>query len=423
MSTEIKIPSVGESISSGVIATWHQQNGGFVKKGDLLFTLETDKVSQEITAEEEGKLEIKAAEGDEVQIGQVVGLIDTSASAPAGDAAPAAPAPAASESAASAPKEEKKETAAPKPVSEAVEQQSPAVRRIMTEQSVSPADVEGTGKDARITKEDVLEFLKNRPEAPAAEVKGEVVDAPALKVASAPAPDDDATPYTTRKRLSPLRRKIAEQLVSVQQTSAILTTFNECDMSSVKNLRARMQDGFQKRHGIKLGFMSFFIKAAVRALQEVPAINGRIDGEDFVQNHFYDIGVAVGTEKGLVVPVIRGADRKSFAEIEQDILDYGQKAREGKIKIDDLRGGVFTISNGGVYGSLMSTPILNPPQSGILGMHSIQDRPVAIKGQVEIRPMMYLALSYDHRAVDGKEAVTFLVKIKEAIEDPMLLVL
>ena len=287
---------------------------------------------------------------------------------------------------------------------------SPAVRRLVEEEKVSPADLTGTGKGGRLTKGDVLGFVENRPAA--AEPP-----APAAKPAAA------TEGRTTRKKLTPLRRKIAAQLVMAQQTAAILTTFNECDMSGVMALRSRMQDAFVKKHGVKLGFMSFFVKAVVEALKSVPALNGQLDGDEFIQNHYYDIGVAVGTEKGLIVPVLRDCDKKGFAQIEKDIAAYAAKSKEGKIGIDDLTGGVFTISNGGTYGSLLSTPILNPPQSGILGMHNIVQRPIAVNNEVVIRPMMYLALSYDHRVVDGKEAVTALVRIKDCIEEPSRLLL
>ncbi|HEV2096608.1 MAG TPA: 2-oxoglutarate dehydrogenase complex dihydrolipoyllysine-residue succinyltransferase, partial [Chthoniobacterales bacterium] len=290
---------------------------------------------------------------------------------------------------------------------------SPAVRRIVEEEKLDPAQLTGSGKGGRLTKGDVLSATQNRgshPSPPAQTSGGES----AATSPAAPSPDG----RFTRKKMSPLRRKIAAQLVMAQHTAAILTTFNECDMSAVQALRKEKQDAFTKKHGVKLGFMSFFIKATVEALQAVPSINSRIDGDDQILNHFFDIGVAVGTERGLVVPVVREADKKSFADLERDIADYATRAREGKIKIEDLQGGIFTISNGGVYGSLLGTPILNPPQSGILGMHTIQQRPVARDGKIEIRPMMYLALSYDHRAVDGKEAVTFLLRVKECIDDP-----
>lgn len=374
MSIEVKIPAIGESITSGLISTWLKKDGETVAAGDALLTLDTDKVSTEVTAEQAGVLKILVPEGEEVKIGTVVGLIGE-----AGAAAPAAPA-------AAAPKAEAK-AEAPAPVAPVA----------------APAPAPAAPVAA--------------PAAPTSIVPVRDVELPAVSTVVV------AEGRTSRKKMTPLRRKIAAQLVMAQQSAAMLTTFNEADMSAVMELRSRMQDSFVKQYGVKLGFMSFFVKAVVRALKSVPAINSRIDGDDLITNHFYDVGVAVGTEKGLMVPVIRDADQKSFAEIEKDILDYAAKARDGKIKIEDLQGGVFTISNGGVYGSLLSTPILNPPQSGILGLHKIQERPIALKGQVVIRPMMYFALSYDHRVVDGKEAVTFLVKVKEAIEDPMRLLL
>lgn len=368
MSVEVKIPAVGESITSGILSVWHKKDGDAVTSGEVLFTLETDKVSTEVNAPESGTLKTQAAEGEEVKIGQVVAVIEASSAAAPAPEKKAAPAP-----------EEKKSVPAPEPEKpKAADTPAPAA---------APAAAEGP--------------------APAAKPK-------------ITGPDD---PRVTRKRLSPLRRKIATQLVMAQHTAAILTTFNECDMSSVMRLRKEMQDEFTKKHGTKLGFMSFFIKSVVDALKACPAINSRMDGEELVQNHYFDIGVAVGTERGLIVPVVRDCDQKSFADIERDLAGYAVKAREGKIGLTDLQGGVFTISNGGVYGSLLSTPILNPPQSGILGMHKIQERPVAEKGQVVIRPMMYLALSYDHRVVDGKEAVTFLVRVKDCIENPARLLL
>jgi 2-oxoglutarate dehydrogenase E2 component (dihydrolipoamide succinyltransferase) len=403
MSIEVKIPAVGESISSGVVSVWHKKSGEYVSAGDALFTLETDKVSTEIVAEKAGLLETKVPEGQEVKIGEVVATIDDSKSAPAKSAAPDEKAAPAADGA--------KSSAEPQQRSSTSEVLSPAVRRIVEEEHVDTARVTGTGKGGRLTKADVLAAAENRGEAAAP-----------VQLADQKAENRDNRPSQdarfTRKKMSPLRRKIATQLVMAQHTAAILTTFNECDMSAVQELRAKSQEAFTKKHGTKLGFMSFFIKATVEALKAVPALNGRIEDEDFIENHFYDIGVAVGTERGLIVPVVRDADKKSFADLERDIADYATKAREGKLKIEDLQGGTFTISNGGVYGSLLSTPILNPPQSGILGMHKIMPRPVAVDGKVEVRPMMYLALSYDHRAVDGKEAVTFLIKVKDCIEDP-----
>ncbi|GAA5125062.1 dihydrolipoyllysine-residue succinyltransferase [Luteolibacter yonseiensis] len=364
---ELKVPAAGESITSANVAQWRKKDGDQVAQGEILVTLETDKVSNELEAPASGRLKIITPEGEEVSIGAVIATIDSSAAAGTPAAAPA-----------SAP-------AAPAPVA------APAPTPVAT-----PAPVSAPAKP---------DF--SAPAAPAERVSTEAV----------------SDGRTTRKKMSMLRRKIATHLVNAQQTAAILTTFNEVDMTAVMDLRKAVQDDFMKKHGVKLGFMSFFVKAVAQALKDIPSVNGRIDGTDIVENHFYDIGVAIGTDKGLIVPVLRDADKKSFAQIEKDILDYAKKAKDGKITIEDLTGGVFTISNGGTYGSLLSTPILNPPQSGILGMHTIQQRPVALNGQVVIRPMMYLALSYDHRLVDGKEAVTFLIRIKECLESPTRLLL
>ena len=399
MSVEVRVPAVGESISSGVVSVWHKKSGEKVSAGDSLFTLETDKVSTEINADADGVLQTLVAEGAEVKIGDVVATIEEGA-AVAGIADPGP------SKKSEAPKE------APAKKTEAV--LSPAARRIATEEKLDPQEIRGTGKDGRIMKSDAISAASNRA-APRKEAPAEKAGDDHAEETPAARPESGRF---TRKKMSPLRRKIAAQLVMAQHTAAILTTFNECDMTAVQELRAKSQDAFTKKNGLKLGFMSFFIKAAVEGLKAVPSINSRIEGEDFIQNHYFDIGVAVGTERGLVVPVVRDADKKSFAELERDIAEFATKAREGKMKIEDLQGGVFTISNGGVYGSLLSTPILNPPQSGILGMHTIQKRPVAVANEIAIRPMMYLALSYDHRAVDGKEAVTFLITVKQCIEDP-----
>ena len=409
MSIEVKIPAVGESISSGVVSVWHKKSGDFVSPGDALFTLETDKVSTEIVAENAGVLETKAAEGQEVKIGEIVAIIEDSKVAPE-KAAPTEKKTDAVEKKTKSMGKESKEVPESKQKSTGADVLSPAVRRIVEEEHLEPAKISRTGRDGRLTKGDALTAAQNRKSG------GETVSFPETDQAKQDRQSVDGR--FTRKKMSPLRRKIAAQLVMAQQTAAILTTFNECDMSAVQELRSKSQEAFTKKNGIKLGFMSFFIKATVEALKAVPVVNGRIEEEDFIQNNFYDIGVAVGTERGLVVPIVRDADKKSFAELELDIAGFAVKAREGKLKIEDLQGGTFTISNGGVYGSLLSTPILNPPQSGILGMHKIMPRPVAVNGEVEVRPMMYLALSYDHRAVDGREAVTFLIKVKECIEDP-----
>jgi 2-oxoglutarate dehydrogenase E2 component (dihydrolipoamide succinyltransferase) len=411
MSTEVKVPAVGESITSGIVSVWHKKSGDQVKAGDALFTLETDKVSTEITAEKDGVLQTRVAEGAEVKIGEVVAVIEEGS----GTSAKPAVEPSAPKGSTESKTGEKQDVQKQAPPAKPPDSMSPAVRRVVTEEKLDPEKISGSGKGGRLTKGDALAAAQNREPAPEPSPAPAAVAGDRVEEKSSPPSDNERF---TRKKMSPLRRKIAAQLVMAQHTAAILTTFNECDMSEVQALRAKSQDAFTKKNGLKLGFMSFFIKATVEALKAVPRINSRIEGDDMIQNHFYDIGVAVGTERGLVVPVVRDADKKSFAEIERDIADYATRAREGKIKIEDLQGGTFTISNGGVYGSLFGTPILNPPQSGILGMHSIQKRPVAIKDEIVVRPMMYLALSYDHRAVDGKEAVTFLVTVKQCIEDP-----
>jgi 2-oxoglutarate dehydrogenase E2 component (dihydrolipoamide succinyltransferase) len=421
MSVQVKIPAVGESISSGIVSVWHKKSGEQVKKGDPLFTLETDKVSTEIVAEADGVLKTKANEGQEVKIGEVVAEIEESSAeaegTPAKKEEPSSLAAVAQASPARTrgkPRSPTSATATP-----TSSELSPAVRRIIEEEKLDSSKISGTGKGGRITKGDALAAAQNRAPAVPEEVQATPVVETVEPVESLASPAKDGR--VVRKRMSPLRRKIAQQLVMAQNTAAILTTFNECDMSEVQALRAYAQEQFTKKNGVKLGLMSFFVKATVEALKAVPVINGRIEGDDFIQNNFYDVGVAVGTERGLVVPVVRDADKKSFAELERDIANYAKKAREGKLKIEELQGGTFTITNGGVYGSLMATPILNPPQSGILGMHKIMERPIAVNGAVVVRPMMYLALSYDHRLIDGKEAVTFLIKVKEGIENPKTL--
>ena len=394
---EVKIPPMGESIASGILAKWHVKDGDIVKKDQPLFELETDKITSEGTAESAGKIAFKAAAGDEVKIGQVVATIDSAASSSPGGSPPAGASAAATAA---------KSTEA-----------SPAVRRLAAETQIDPATVAGTGKGGRVTKGDMLTAA-----APVAASASEP-KSPAPVAASPSEPKSAPGTRQTRKKMTPLRAKIAQRLVSAQHEAAMLTTFNEVDMSAVMALRAKYQDDFVKKHGLKLGFMSFFVKAVVHALKEVPGVNAQIDGDAIVENHYYDIGVAVSTDKGLMVPVIKACDTLGMAAVEAKIADAAKRARESKITLADLEGGVFTITNGGTFGSLLSTPIINPPQAAILGMHAINDRPVAVNGQVVIRPMMYLALSYDHRLVDGKQAVTFLVKVKQAIEDPTRLVL
>lgn len=400
---DVKIPPLGESISSGVLAKWHVADGTVVKKDQPLFELETDKITSEGTAEAAGRIVLKVTAGTEVKIGEVVATIDTDAGAGSAAAVQAAPAKAETKSAA---------PAASLPL-------SPAVRRAAEETGIIPADLAGSGKGGRVTKGDVLAAADARETRLVAPAAAPVLPAPATAVIPVSAP----TGRQSRRKLTPLRKRIAERLVQAQHEAAMLTTFNEADMSAVMALRARYQDDFVKKNGLKLGFMSFFTKAVVHALKEVPALNAQFAGDEIIQNHYFDIGVAVSTEKGLMVPVIREADKLGMAEIEKAIGEAAKKARDNKITLADLEGGVFTITNGGIFGSMLSTPILNAPQSGILGLHAINERPVAINGQVVIRPMMYLALSYDHRLVDGKEAVTFLVKVKQAIEDPSRLLL
>jgi len=410
MPIEVKVPSVGESITSGILGVWNKPDGSYVKAGEPIFEVETDKVTSEVVAESSGQLKHLAKAGDTVKIGQIVASIDEKAAAPA-EAAPAKVEPKKETANGTTEKTSRLEASAPVAASAArgknADDLSPAVRYQAEEKGIDPASIKGTGKEGRILKGDVL-------------AAGTSADS--SKAAAVPAPQPLGE-RTSRRKMTPLRQKIAARLLSAQQETAHLTTFNEVDLTNIMALRTKFQDRFVKKHEVKLGFMSFFVKAVLHALQVVPAVNARIDGEEVVQNHFYDIGVAISTEKGLLVPVLRDADKLSFAGVEKAIAAYAKKARDGKITLSDLEGGVFTITNGGVFGSLLSTPILNPPQCGILGMHTIQDRPVAIAGRVEIRPMMYLALTYDHRLVDGKEAVTFLSTVKEVAENPAAVLL
>jgi len=420
MAVEVKIPPMGESITGGLLAAWLVKSGDAVRKGQALFSYETDKVTSEGTAEVDGKITIAVEAGTEVLVNQVVATIEAGAAGNA-PSAPAAAAPAAAKTASAAPAPAPK--AAPVAAkSGAAAEVSPAVRRLSAETGLDPAGVEGSGKAGRVTKGDMLAALAGqtpiRAVAPAAATPSTAA-APSTPAAPIAIPSREGR--TTRKRMSPLRRKIAERLVQAKTETAMLTTFNEVNMAPVMELRKRHGEEFLKKYGVKLGFMSFFVKAAVQAMKEVPAINAQLDGEDIVENNFFDIGVAVGTDKGLMVPVVRDCDQLNFAGIEKAIGDFGKRARDGKIQLPELQGGVFTISNGGIYGSMLSTPILNHPQAAIMGLHNIVERPVAENGQVVIRPIMYLALSYDHRIIDGKEAVTFLVKVRQFIEDPQRL--
>lgn len=402
MAIEVKIPAMGESISSGLLAAWHVNNGDFVEKDQVLYELETDKVTAEGRAEASGVISIQVEADGEVDIGQVVATIDPSVSAPPKGGA--------------SPTQESGDGDLPTPPKvDPIATLSPAARKTAEETGVDPAKLAGSGKDGRVTKSDILEAAKTANATPAKPVVGKT------PTPATPAPARGGR--ETRKKMSPLRRKIAERLVAATQQAAMLTTFNEVDMGAVMELRKQYQDEFVRRHGLKLGFMSFFTKAVTHALQVVPQVNARIEGNEIVTQHYYDIGVAVSTEKGLMVPVLRDCDRKGFAEIEGDILAYAGAAREGKIGMGDLEGGVFTISNGGIYGSMLSTPIINFPQAAILGLHNITERAVVVDGEIVARPMMYLALSYDHRLIDGKEAVIFLAKIKEVIEEPSRLLI
>ena len=412
MAVEIRVPTLGESVTEATIAQWFKKPGEAVAADEPLVELETDKVTVEVPAPAAGVLsEVSVQDGETVEVGALLGAIsegETAAAAPAAAPAKAEAAPAR----APAPEPE----AAPAPAAAADQPLSPAVRKLVEENNVDPAAIAGTGKDGRLLKGDVLAALEKGTPAPAS------APAPAPVQARAPAAPDDGA-REERVRMTRLRQTIARRLKEAQDTAAMLTTFNEVDMTSIMAVRSQYKDLFEKKHGVKLGFMSFFVKACVAALQDIPAVNAEIDGDELVYKNYYHVGVAVGTDKGLVVPVVREAETLSLAGIEKTINDFGRRAREGQLKIDEMQGGTFTISNGGVYGSLMSTPILNAPQSGILGMHKIQQRPMVVDGEVKVRPMMYLALSYDHRIVDGKEAVTFLVRVKESLEDPQRLVL
>ena len=410
MSIEVRVPTLGESVSEATIATWFKKVGDAVAADEMLCELETDKVTVEVPAPSAGVLsEIIAAEGETVGVNALLAMIGEGDGAAAAPAARPEAAPAAAPTAAPA--------AAPAPAKSV--EHAPSAKKAMAEAGLSADQVQGTGRDGRIMKEDVQKAVASAALAPAAAPTA----APApVALPRGPVPADDAA-REERVKMTRLRQTIARRLKDAQNTAAILTTYNEVDMTEVMALRNAYKDQFEKKHGVRLGFMSFFTKACCHALKEVPEVNAEIDGTDVVYKNFVHMGVAAGTPAGLVVPVIRDADRMSFAEIEKAIAEKGKRARDGKLSMAEMQGGTFTISNGGVYGSLMSSPILNPPQSGILGMHKIQDRPMVINGEIKIRPMMYLALSYDHRIVDGKGAVTFLVRVKEALEDPRRLLM
>ena len=404
MSTEIKAPVFPESVAEGTVATWHKQPGEACSRDELIVDIETDKVVLEVVAPADGVIEeVLKGEGDTVESGEVIGKFKEGA---AGDSKPA-----------EGKKEEAPKEEAPKEEAAASGDAilSPAARKLADENNVDPNSVKGTGKDGRVTKEDVQSHIDNKPASGAA-AAAPAAGMPEVNVASGERPEK-------RVPMTRLRASIAKRLVNAQQSAAMLTTFNEVNMGPIMEMRKQYQDSFVKRHGIKLGFMSFFTKAATEALKRFPAVNASIDGNDMVYHGYQDIGVAVSTDRGLVVPVLRDSDAMGLADIEKKIVEYGTKAKDGKLGIEDMTGGTFTITNGGIFGSLISTPILNPPQTAILGMHKIQERPMAVNGKVEIQPMMYLALSYDHRMIDGKEAVQFLVAIKEMLEDPARILL
>jgi 2-oxoglutarate dehydrogenase E2 component (dihydrolipoamide succinyltransferase) len=408
---EIRVPALGESVTEATIGKWFKKPGDAVAVDEPLVELETDKVTIEVPAPAAGVLaDIAAKDGDTVAVGTLLGQIKERV-APAAKAAPAATSPTPSQPQPAPPLQ-----AAPAAKS-ADAPLAPSVRKLAAESGIDAASVAGTGKDGRVSKGDMLAAIERA----AAQPTPVATPAAAVQV-RAPTPTDDAA-REERVRMTRLRQTIARRLKDAQNTAAMLTTFNEVDMSAIMGLRTQYRDLFEKKHGVKLGFMGFFVRACVQALQEIPSVNAEIDGADIVYKNYYHIGIAVGTQRGLVVPVVRDCDQKSLGEIEKAIADFGSRARDGTLKIEEMLGGTFTITNGGVYGSLMSTPILNAPQSGILGMHKIQERPMAVAGRVEVRPMMYLALSYDHRLVDGREAVTFLVRVKECLEDPARLVL
>ena len=419
---EIRVPQLPESVADATLVAWHKQPGDAIRRDENLADLETDKVVLEVPAPANGVVrEIKVQSGAVVKSGQVLAVIEEGAAA--GAAPPSKPAaativtPAAADKAAPAKAAPKAAPAAAGDGGRDAGKLSPSVRRLVEENHLDPASIAGSGREGRLTKSDVVDYLK-RPAEVAPGAGGAAPGAPAARPAAPQARAATAARAEQRVPMTRLRARIAQRLVEAQSTQALLTTFNEVDLTATQELRARYKERFEKQYGVKLGFMSFFVKAAIEALKKFPVINASVDGNDILYHEYYDIGVAVSTERGLVVPIVRDADAKSFAALEQEIADYARRAREGTIALEDLTGGTFTITNGGVFGSLMSTPIVNAPQSAILGMHKVQERPMVMNGQVVVRPMMYLAVTYDHRIIDGREAVQFLVAIKDALEDP-----
>ena len=427
MAIEIVVPTLGESVTEATVGKWFKKAGDAVKADEALAELETDKVTLEVNAPAAGVIsEIVVKEGETVGVGAILGSIaEGQAAAAAAKQAekPIQVKPAAAPQPVQASSTPEPRASAPQPAPSRTnaETMAPSVRRIAEESGIDPATVTGSGKEGRVTKGDMLAIIEGGASS-SSPISFAKVQAPPAQAPRAPyAPPAEAR--EERVRMTKLRQTIARRLKEAQNTAAMLTTFNEVDMTTIMDVRKRYKDLFEKKHGVKLGFMGFFVKACIHALHDIPSVNAEIDGEDIVYKNYYHIGIAVGTERGLVVPVVRDADKKSIAAIEKEIAGFGKRARDGKLGLEEMQGGTFTISNGGVYGSLMSTPILNAPQSGILGMHKTQERPMVMGGKIEIRPMMYLALSYDHRLVDGREAVTFLVRVKEALEDPQRLIL
>jgi 2-oxoglutarate dehydrogenase E2 component (dihydrolipoamide succinyltransferase) len=418
MSTEIRVPQLPESVADATLVAWHKQPGDAIRRDENLADLETDKVVLEVPAPANGVVrEIKVQSGTVVKSGQVLAVIEEgaaafapAASAPAAKPAAAPAAPAAATPAATAPATTAKDTNGGRDGGRL----SPSVRRLVEENRLDPTSIPASGRDGRLTKSDVVDYLGKKPESPApsAPAPAPAAAKPAARTPAGGARAEQRVPMTR------LRARIAQRLLEAQASQALLTTFNEVDLTATQELRARYKERFEKEHGVKLGFMSFFVKATIEALKRFPVLNASVDGNDIIYHEYYDIGVAVSTDRGLIVPIVRDADAKNFAAIEKEVADYAKKARDGTIAIEDLTGGTFTITNGGVFGSLMSTPIVNAPQSAILGMHKIQERPMVVAGQIAVRPMMYLAVTYDHRIIDGREAVQFLVAIKDALEDP-----